>query len=169
MKVSRSLFGIALGFLAASSLSMAGAGPKPGSLAPDFELKSPQGATTSLSSLRGRIVILHFWATWCPHCVEEMPLLSELAREDDPRRVTILAVNLGEPARKVSRYLRSRNLSLSVLLDSRGKVARAYGVAGLPSTVVVDATGRVVTGISMGSLDREEFRRTLRLAGKVTP
>jgi hypothetical protein len=49
-----------------------------------------------------------------------------------------------------------------VLLDSRGKVARAYGVAGLPSTVVVDASGRVVKGISMGSLDREEFRRTLR-------
>jgi peroxiredoxin len=162
MQGSRSLLGIAVASLAVSFLALAGAGPEPGSLAPDFELKSPQGTTTRLSSLRGRVVVLHFWATWCPHCVEEMPLLSELAREGDPRRVTILAVNLGEPARKVSRYLRSRHLSLAVLLDSRGKVARAYGVAGLPSTVVVDASGRVVKGISMGSLDREEFRRTLR-------
>jgi peroxiredoxin len=162
MRIGRSLTGIGAALLAASFLAIAGVGPQPGSLAPDFGLKSPQGATTRLSSLRGRIVVLHFWATWCPHCVEEMPLLAQLARENDPRRVTVLAVNLGEPARKVSRYLRSRQLSLAVLLDARGKVARAYGVAGLPSTVIVDASGRIVREISMGSLDREEFRRTLK-------
>ncbi len=148
---------------AASSFSVAAAPPAPGSQVPDFELKDPSGGTLRLSSLRGEVVVLHFWATWCPHCLAEMPVLAEAARDPAFRGVRILAVNLGEPAKVVSRYLRSHSLDLPVLLDSRGKVAAAYGVVGLPVSLIVDASGKLVRQISMGSLSRDE------LAGSLAP
>jgi len=150
--------------LAALSYSP-GAELVPGNPAPDFELKDTTGKSLRLSSLRGEVVLLHFWATWCPYCEKEMPLLASAAsagREESSRRVRILAINLGEPARVVDRYLRSHPLDLPVLLDSRGKVAAAYGVLGLPTTLVVDASGRLAGEIFMGDLSRENLEETLK-------
>jgi peroxiredoxin len=155
--------GVAGAALLAAALSSVGAapGPSPGSPAPDFQLEDPAGKSVRLSSLRGEVVILHFWATWCPHCANEMPLLESLGRDTSFKGVRILAVNLGEPSRRVVQYLRDHSLSLEVLLDSRGTVAESYGVLGLPASVVVDASGKVVRGISMGSLDREALEKIL--------
>jgi len=144
-----------------SSSSFAAAPPAAGSPAPDFELEDTGGKSLRLSSLRGEVVLLHFWATWCPHCLTEMPLLARVTREESFRGVRVLAINLGEPARIVDRYLRSHALDLPVLLDSRGKVAAAYGVLGLPATMVVDSSGRLVKEISMGSLSLDEMEKTL--------
>ncbi len=146
---------------AGATSSYAAAPPAPGGPVPDFELPDPEGNTLRLSSLKGEVVVLHFWATWCPHCLAEMPVLAQAARDPSLHGVRILAINLGEPAKVVSRYLRSHSLDLPVLLDSRGKVAASYGVVGLPVSLVVDASGRLAKQISMGSLSREELARSL--------
>ena len=126
----------------------------PGSPAPDFSLFDTGGESVGLSSLRGKTVILHFWASWCPHCLSEMPLLEQLGREFATRGVEVLAINLAEPPRRVSRYVKAHGLHLRVLLDPRGKVAKAYGVVGLPASIVVGPEGVILRTISMGSLDR---------------
>jgi peroxiredoxin len=139
----------------------AGTGPDRGSAAPDFELQDTAGESLRLSSLKGEVVLLHFWATWCPHCLKEMPLLASLSSELSSRGARVVAINLGEPRTKVIRYLRAHHLDLRVLLDPRGNVAKSYGVLGLPATVVVDATGRIEGEISMGGLSRDEVEKTL--------
>jgi peroxiredoxin len=131
---------------------LAGAAPPaPGSNAPDFQLKDLQGNLVRLSTLHGKTVVLHFWATWCPHCLAEMPLLESADHELAARGAQVLAINLGEPHKKVQRYAQEHDLNLTILLDSRGKAAQAFGVVGLPATVVIDPQGRVagqiVTGI----------------------
>lgn len=133
------------------------AAPPPGSPAPDFRLADAAGRTTQLSSLRGQVVILHFWATWCPRCLSEMPLLEEVARDRAPHGVQVLAINLAEPRRRVERYLKEQSLELKVLLDSKGSVAGKYGVVGLPASIVIDRQGRIVRQITMGSLNRREM------------
>jgi peroxiredoxin len=139
--------------MGALPLLLAAAPPPPGSEAPDFQLKDLHGSLVRLSTLRGKPVVLHFWATWCPHCLSEMPLLESASRDLSARGAQVLAINLGEPRRKVERYALDHKLNLSILLDTRGKAAQAFGVVGLPATVVIDREGRVAGQIDMGSLD----------------
>ena len=136
------------------------AAPAPcGSPAPDFELGTLDGTAVKLSELRGKTVVLHFWASWCTHCLAEMPILEEAAPALRSRGVEILAINLGEPRKKVERYVREHSLTLKVLLDKRGSVAEAYRVVGLPATVLVDPAGRMVREIEMGSLTKSELEK----------
>jgi thiol-disulfide isomerase/thioredoxin len=108
----------------------------------------------TLSSFRGHLVLLHFWATWCPTCRGEMTILDEAARAHEGT-VVILGVNLGEKRSKVADYIKESGVSFPILLDARGKVAAAYGVLSLPITLVVAPDGRVAERVRMGSLDRE--------------
>jgi len=137
----------------------------PGSPAPDFRLSDTRGESVGLSSLRGKTVILHFWASWCPHCLSEMPLLEQLGREFAFRGVEVLAINLAEPPRKVLRYVMAHDLHLRVLLDPRGTVAKAYGVVGLPASIVVSPDGVILSEIRMGSLDRRTIQDFVTPAG----
>jgi peroxiredoxin len=148
------LLGGAVVFLAAA------APPAPGTEAPDFTLNDLSGAAVRLSELRGEMVVLHFWATWCPHCRTEMPILAEMERDAKTRHLRILAVNLGESPRRVRRYLEENRLSLTVLMDGKGKAAQRYAVTGLPATILVDPSGRILRQMSMGSLDRKEIEAT---------
>jgi len=132
-----------------------------GDSAPPFTLRDMSGRAISLDSFRGRPVVLHFWATWCPHCVKEMPLLEEMARAHGERSA-ILCVNLAEKKKKVAAYLQESHLTLPVLLDARGNVAQAYGVIALPTTIVVGADGRIRGEIAMGSLTREGLEEWLK-------
>ncbi len=147
------LAGLAAFLLAAAPPGAAGA------KAPDFELGALDGATVRLSELHGKTVVLHFWATWCPHCLSEMPVLEEAAPGLRARDVEVLAINLGEPRKKVDRYVREHELTLKVLLDRGGKVAEAYRVVGLPATILVDPAGRVIRQIEMGSLSKSELEK----------
>ena len=142
-------------------LLLGAAPPPPGSEAPDFQLKDLQGKLVRLSTLRGKPVVLHFWATWCPHCLSEMPLLESASRDLSARGAQVLAINLGEPRRNVERYALDHKLNLSILLDTRGKAAQAFGVVGLPATVVIDREGRVAGQIDMGSLDLGSLEKLL--------
>jgi peroxiredoxin len=129
-----------------------------GQPAPDFALADLQGRQIRLSDLRGQVVLVHFWATWCAHCAGEMKLLQEAVENPDRKPPRILAVNLGEPASRVREFARERRLRYPILLDRRGKVAEAYGVVGLPATLVVSADGRVVRKLEMGALSAETLK-----------
>lgn len=110
------------------------------SFAPDFELKNLDGETLKLSDLRGKIVLINFWATWCEPCKVEMPLFEEryqLAGSD----LEILAVNFDESEQEVSQFVDEFNLSFPVLLDPGGEVQNLYRVRGYPTTFVVSEEG----------------------------
>ncbi|MGB5999932.1 MAG: redoxin domain-containing protein [Thermoanaerobaculia bacterium] len=113
-----------------------------GSMAPDFELVNLADETVKLSELRGKIVILNFWATWCEPCKVEMPFFEELSRNSQSK-VEILAVNFDEPPQQVEQFVNEYKLSFPVLLDPGGNVQDLYRVRGYPTTFVVDATGSI--------------------------
>jgi cytochrome c biogenesis protein CcmG/thiol:disulfide interchange protein DsbE len=142
-------------------LLLGAAPPPPGSPAPDFQLKNLKGSLVRLSTLRGQPVVLHFWATWCPHCLSEMPLLESASRDLSARGAQVLAINLGEPRKKVERYARDQGLNFTILLDTHGKAAQAFGVVGLPATVVIDREGRIAGQIDMGRLDLGSLEKLL--------
>jgi len=111
--------------------------------APDFTLLDPEGRRVSLGDLRGRPVIVNFWATWCAPCDMEMPSIQRLADATAGLGLVVLAVNLREPASRVAAFARERRISFPMLLDADGAVFNRYQVQALPFTVLVDARGHV--------------------------
>jgi peroxiredoxin len=114
-----------------------------GSAAYDFTLPTPDGQSIRFSGLRGKWVILNFWATWCDPCRSEMPLLQDLAdgklKQSIP--VTVLAIDRDESVETVKAFLKELNLTLPVGIDAGAKINSQYGVIQLPVTYMVDPAG----------------------------
>ena len=111
--------------------------------APDFALTDIDGAVHRLSDFRGQVVVVNFWATWCPPCRFEMPSMQrawEVLREDG---VMILAVDVGEDAETVFTFTGDYPVDFPLLLDRDGKVVEAWPIRGLPTTFVIDPEGRM--------------------------
>ncbi len=120
-----------------------------GSQAPDFEWNAPDGTTRTLASLRGKVVVMNFWATWCKPCRTEMPALNSVARGSD---AVFLAVDLQENGVKARSFFDQLALDrLDPLLDLDGRVTRRYGVVGLPVTFFIDGQG-VIRQIERGEV-----------------
>jgi len=118
------------------------AGNVNGQLAPDFTLKSTDGKQVKLSDLRGKAVLLNFWATWCAPCVKEMPSLDRLAAEMPDVAVLAASVDI-KGAEIVAPFLEAHKIErLSILLDPKAGGLRGFGFRGLPSTIVIDREGR---------------------------
>ncbi len=113
-----------------------------GTEAPDFELQDTGGRTWTLRGLRGRPVLVNFWATWCPPCIEEMPSMEELARRLGNRAV-VLAVSVDEDWDTLKRFFAGRTVPLAVLLDASKQVPKSYGTEKYPETFLIDGAGRV--------------------------
>jgi peroxiredoxin len=109
--------------------------------APDFELPDVTGKKWSLKALRGRPVLLNFWATWCPPCVEEMPSVEDLARAVGDRAV-VLAVSVDEDWDALKKFF-PRGTELSVLLDESKELPKKYGTEKYPETFLIDPQGQV--------------------------
>jgi cytochrome c biogenesis protein CcmG, thiol:disulfide interchange protein DsbE len=124
-----------------------GAASLRGQDAPDFVLPVIHGGETGsrlrLSDLRGRVVVLDFWASWCPSCRKQAPALDQLAAANPPDQVLVIGVNTGEAADQGAAYAQSRNFSYPVVHDDGDRVAATYDVNTLPLLVVVDPRGRV--------------------------
>jgi thiol-disulfide isomerase/thioredoxin len=141
----RHVLGLALGAAVAPVLAQSGHDltPLPRSVvAPPLQAPDLQGKVWNLAELRGRVVLLNFWATWCPPCRAEMPSLQQLAEIYGPEQLVVLAVNVGEGPRRIRQYLQSTGLSLNVLLDPQMEISRAWGASALPTTYLIDAEGR---------------------------
>ncbi len=112
--------------------------------APDFSLQAPDGKIVNLSDYRGKVVMVHFWATWCPPCVDEMPTLENLYRTLKGKDFVILAISVDEEgAGAVTAFMRKNRLSLPVFLDPSRIVSGLYGTFKLPETYIVDREGVV--------------------------
>ena len=120
--------------------------------APPFSLKTLNGGQVSLKDFKGKPVLLAFWATWCPSCIEEMPLLEKFSiGNKDPLVILTLVID-GEKESKVQRVVKEKKITLPVLLDPKEKTARSYGVKFVPVAFLIDRDG-FVTGMILGERD----------------
>jgi thiol-disulfide isomerase/thioredoxin/outer membrane lipoprotein-sorting protein len=114
-----------------------------GKPAPDFRLKGLDGQMVTLSELKGSVVVLDFWATWCGPCRASMPHLDKLYQEKSADGLKLFAVDVKESKQEVEKFIRSKNYTMPVLLDTDGEVAGKYKVNGIPQTVVIGKDGAV--------------------------
>lgn len=113
--------------------------------APDFELPDLHGRMHRLSALRGKVVFLNLWTTWCPPCRKEMPSMQRLYDRLPPRDFAMLAVSQDEAgAAVVTPFVAEMGLSFPVLIDREARVSGRYGVTGYPETFIIDRQGQVV-------------------------
>jgi peroxiredoxin len=123
-------------------LALSARGP---AMAPDFALPDLHGQAVSLAGLRGKVVVVNVWTTWCPPCRQEMPSMERLAAHFRGRDFQLLAVSQDEDGRsKVEPFVRELGLTFPVLLDPQRQVGARYGVWGYPETFVIDRRGYVV-------------------------
>ncbi len=108
-----------------------------------FRLPARGGGEVDLSSLRGKIVLVNFWATWCPPCREEMPSLSRLAQSFDPQSFEVVTVSVDDGWEPIEKFLAVPRTPYRVALDEGGKVSRTYGTTKFPESYLVDRDGKL--------------------------
>ena len=126
----------------AQLVSQFGPQPMTGKLAPDFTLQSLAGKSVTLSQLRGGVVVLEFWATWCPACRVAMPRLEKLYQEFADKGLTVLGVSTEDKA-TVETFVKAQNITFTNLVDPNRITDKAYRVESIPRTLIIDREGKV--------------------------
>jgi len=136
----KSLF--VIGFTLVFSMSVTyAASEKLSGKAPNFTLKSRSGKNIKLSELRGQVVMLNFWASWCGPCRKEMPILEKIQKKYKRLGFTLLGVNVEENSRDAKNYLKDVKVTFPVLFDTRQKTSKLYNVSAMPTTIIIDRNG----------------------------
>jgi cytochrome c biogenesis protein CcmG, thiol:disulfide interchange protein DsbE len=125
-----------------------------GSPAPDFTVRDADHSVT-LSQFRGQVVVLNFWATWCPPCIEEMPSLVQMQQRMKSKGVTVLAVSVDADASAYHEFLRDHNVNLLTVRDPDQATNSLYGTSKFPETYIIDRNG-VVRRKFIGAVDWNE-------------
>jgi peroxiredoxin len=115
--------------------------PARNKMAEDFTLPTPTSATFKLSEHRGKVVLINFWATWCPPCLQEMPAMERLYRQHKGAGFEMVAVSVDTEAAKVKPFLAEHRFTFHVAMDPTMALANTYGVRALPSSFIVDRKG----------------------------
>ena len=154
---------IALFFFVASAYALDN-----GSKVPNFTLTDLSGKNVSLSDYKGKVVVLNFWASWCPPCKAEMPEFNEVDREFKKSGDTVLlAINMTdgrrETKKKVETFISEQKYKMRVLLDSEGKASNLFDIRYLPTTYVIDAEG-TVTGQLVGGTTKNAVMKLVKEA-----
>lgn len=118
-------------------------GLAPGEVVPDFILRTPSSEVRKLSNYKGRPVLLNLWATWCPPCIAEMPVLNRIAEDYRDRGLVVVSIAGDEDTTAVSRFIAKNPLKFEVLLDPDGSVGTQYEITGYPETFLIDREGRL--------------------------
>jgi peroxiredoxin len=141
MKFAPLITGLLVGLLssAPSSASL----PVAGQEAPDFTLKSGSGKNLRLRELRGEVVLVNFWATWCGPCRQEMPQLNRLYDQYRQAGFTLLGVNIDDSPEAARVLMRKLGVKFPVLFDTDKRVSRRYDVDAMPATLLIDRDGKV--------------------------
>jgi peroxiredoxin len=112
-----------------------------GKLAPDFELQDTNGRIWHLSALRGQVVFVNFWATWCPPCREEMPSMQKLYKSMSPDSFKMLTILTNDDPNLATNFAAKGGFDFPILLDPDSRVGQAYGITGVPETFIIDKQG----------------------------
>ena len=149
------ILSICLALFSASFIGMASAADnKPVSpfeikklaIAPEFTLQDLNGGKVPSSAFKGKVVLLNFWAIWCPACTAELPSLSSLGKDKGlkAKGLEVIAVSTDASATAVKDFLKKRGLDMQVLMDEKKSVARQFKVFSLPTTFLIDRQGNIV-------------------------
>ncbi|HXN24965.1 MAG TPA: TlpA disulfide reductase family protein [Candidatus Dormibacteraeota bacterium] len=117
-----------------------------GKTAPEFTFER-DGKQTTLSNFRSKVVVLNFWATWCPPCVEETPSLNRLQQHIGSRGGTVLGISVDEDSQAYEQFLRNQNIVFPTFRDPTKKISLQYGTSIYPETYIIDREGRIARKI----------------------
>lgn len=154
-------FALILACLAAP-LSAAELKTLPAKPAPALALPALDGGTLKLDGLRGKVVLVNFWAVWCPPCRKEMPSMARLAEKLAGRPFTLLGVNVGETPEEIRAFLKQVPVNFPIVLDGEGASLKAWNVFAFPTSYVVDKQGRIRLGL-FGSIEWDNPEAVARL------
>lgn len=146
----------------ALSHSLTRQAPQP---APALKLKDLDGKPHDLAQLKGRVVLVNFWATWCPPCRREMPSMERLSQALKNEAFSVLAINVGEDADTINSFASQLDATLNfpILLDSQSRSLQVWKVSGLPTTYLIDQQGRIVgSAIGGREFDHPQIEQAIR-------
>jgi thiol-disulfide isomerase/thioredoxin len=132
----------------------------PLNLAPDLALKGLDGQLVRLSELRGKPVVVNFWATWCPPCKQEMPDLEKTYQKYRGEGLVFLGVDQMEDLDTVQQFVKENGYSWTFLLDSDGEASKAYRASALPTTYFVDRQG-IIRDVQIGAINASQLESKL--------
>ena len=135
--------------------------PREGFAAPDFTLPTLDGRLVTLHDLRGKVVLLNFWATWCAPCKAEMPAMQRVYADERERGLEILAVTVETDTSAVANFVHRYDLGFTVLLDSGAQVSRLYRVQGTPTSFFIDRHGVIRSVVVGGPMSEGLIRSKL--------
>ncbi|HEY64624.1 MAG TPA: TlpA family protein disulfide reductase [Caldilineae bacterium] len=136
------------------------AGPVDSGMAPDFTLTTFQGETVTLSELRGKVVVINFWASWCPPCREEAPYLERTWRAYRDKGVVFIGVDYADTEKKALAYIEEFDITYPNGPDIGTKISQAYRIRGVPETFFVDKRGRL-RGVHIGPLKPPQLEQKI--------
>ena len=135
-----------------------------GQPSPDFDLPG-RTAALRLSELKGKVVYLDFWASWCGPCRQSFPWMAEMQSRYGARGLRVVAVNLDQKSEDAKGFLRDNPAAFDVAFDAAGRTPRAYGIKGMPTSVLIGADGKVAMVHSgFRQEDRDELERQIKLS-----
>lgn len=137
-------------------------GVEVGNTAPDFTLRDTAGTTITLSSLRGRVVLIDFWGTWCTPCLASLPNLQGIWKAESAKPFTIVSIAVSQNSADWIAFLRKNDLGWKEVLDPENRTAASYQVVGIPSTFLLDRNGTIVARNLSGSMLADSVAKLLR-------
>jgi len=168
--MNRIIVGIMLTLVLVSVIAIGGCdtsqAPEVGKQAPDFEFQTTDGEMTSLNQLRGKLVLINFWASWCRACVASMPFIQTVHDEWPSQELVVIAINVGESPGQFGTFLQNNNFSFLVLLDTQRQLSQIYNIHYIPTSFFVVGDG-IIRDIKFGSFaNQSEIEWRL---GRISP
>ena len=118
---------------------------KMGDLAPAYLGRDRDGEEVNLENMRGKVTVVSFWATWCPPCLKELPVLENIQGQVGKDKLEVVAVNFKEPRKHFNKIKKKlANLKLTLTHDRKGRISKKYGVTALPHVLIIDKQGKII-------------------------